>query len=237
LMNIPRGLVAPAAFNLHYAETLEMFVGMRLNSIAAGCVVHRRECLDKYGYWNEQLPACGDWEMWARIIEGGRCANFAYLPQPTCLHFRANWRTEATSGQPHLRVWKMLHELDGLLPAALKIHVSEDISEQEATWNAIASDPQGWPRRLRAAVSAALDARVAQGDRLLLTMLRAQEQAQEGPDEARQTARLIDPARQLQTLAQLTGELEYLHVSFAWKLVRRLRRLRETATRKLKRTP
>jgi len=40
---------------------------------------------------------------------------------------------------------------------------------------------------------------------------------------------LIDSTRQLNTLAHLTGELEYLQVSFARKMVRRLRRLQASA--------
>jgi len=223
---VPRGLVAPAAFNLNDPETLELFLRRARNSIASCCVVHRRECLVKYGYWDESLPIGGDWDMWVRIIAGGGGPhNFAYLPQPTSLHFRANWRTEATTGQSHLRVWKTLHEHDNYLPPALKIHVPENMTEQEATWNAILADPRGWTRNLRAAVVETLDTRVAQSDRLLLTMLRVQGQER---DDA-QAARLIDPARQLETLAHLTGELEYLRVSFAWKMVRRLRRLQTRA--------
>jgi glycosyltransferase involved in cell wall biosynthesis len=220
---VPRGLVAPAAFNLEHPETLELFLQKKGISIAASCFVYRRECLERYGYWDEQIPASGDWEMWVRFIERGGRRNFAYLPQPTCLHFRANWRTAANAGPPHLlRVWAALHEYDHYLPAALKIHVPENMSEQEATWNAMAADPLGWTRTLRAAVVEALDTRVAQSDQLLLTLLRAQEVNRQNGAPA---TNFIDSTRQLEILAHVAGELEYQQASLVWKIVRRLRRL------------
>jgi hypothetical protein len=220
---VPRGLLVPAAFNLEHAETLDLFLRKKAISIAASCFVYRRECLDKYGYWDEQIPASGDWEMWIRFIEGGGRRNLAYLPQPTCLHFRANWRTAANAGPPHLlRVWTALHEYDNYLPAALKIHVPENMTEQEATWNAIAADPRGWTRNLRAAVVEALDTRVAQSDQLLLTLLRAQEVKQHNGAPA---TNLIESTRQLEILAHVADELEYQQASLVWKIVRRLNRL------------
>ena len=96
------------------------------------------------------------------------------------------------------------------------------MTEQEATWNAMASDPRGWTRTLRAAIVEALDTRVAQSDRLLLTLLRAQETAQR--DEAAAT-KFIDSTRQLELLEHVLGELEYQQASLVWKMVRRLNRL------------
>lgn len=170
---IPRGLVAPLTFNLHQPETLERFVAREQNSIPAGSVVHRRECLDKYGYWNAELPRHGDLDTWARIVEWGGRKNFAYLPETTCLHFRANWRKENEVGQPQLEVWKALHSLDGLVPAELKVEVPPEKTEQEAFWLALEADPPGWTASLRTAIQRVLDRHTSLSDQLTLSLLRA----------------------------------------------------------------
>ena len=48
-------------------------------------VMHRRECLDKYGYLDESLPASADWELWTRIIKGGDSRiSLTSLSPPAC---------------------------------------------------------------------------------------------------------------------------------------------------------
>jgi glycosyltransferase involved in cell wall biosynthesis len=168
---IPRGLIAPTAFNLNYRPTLEGFLTKRhRHMIPAACVVHRRECLVKYGYWNESLREAGDWDLWIRIIEGGGRRNFVYLPTATNLHFRANWRTESTI-EPTLKVWKLLHEDVGVVPDALKFDVPQGMTEQEAAWRRLEDGAGTWTAELRRAVDAVLDARVAQSDALMLNLL------------------------------------------------------------------
>ena len=160
---IPPGLLAPGTFNLEYEPTLKEFLG-GLNRIPAACVVHRRKCFARDGYWNDSLSSCADWDMWARIIEGGGRQNFTYLPEPTCLHFRANWRTEETTGQPQLLVWKQLHQLADFMPSDLKIAIPEGLTEQEAVWKTMSNQPHDWVKRIRSAVQQVLDVRVSQGD-------------------------------------------------------------------------
>ena len=219
---IPNGLVSPSSFNLHDGETLLEFLSRRRNQIPAGCVVHRRECFDRYGYWNDQLPGSGDWDMWARIIEGGGRRNFSYLPEPTCLHFRANWRTEATTGVPQLRVWKLLHAVEGFMPDALKIAVAEGESEQEACWKLIARDPQAWTAELRLGVHRVLDRRLAQSDDLMLEIIK---QMDAGEAES---PRLIESFAQLEKLREIRTEIEHVRASFAWKVVHHLRALKRS---------
>ena len=167
---IPRGLIAPLVFNLHHPETLNFFLARERNGIPSVCVVHRRECFDKYGYWNADLPSCADWDMWARIIEGGGRKNFAYLAEPTCLHFRANWRNETNHGPPQLAVWQALHAIHDFTPSSLKLEVPPDITEQEACWLGI-EDSQSWPAELRAAVQTVLERRVSLSDDRILSLL------------------------------------------------------------------
>lgn len=207
----PDGTIMPGTFNLNHPETLGPFLARTSNRIPSGCVVHRRECFVKYGYWNEALPSCGDWDLWARIIDGGKQRNFAYLPVPTYLHFRASWRREADVWPPELTVWKALYARAGGMPSALRIRLEPGLTEQEATWRAMAPDAHRWARELRAAVDQILDCRVSQMDELMLKVLAGRPRADE------------DPTKLLETLVQLGAERES---SFGWKLVRRLRQVR-----------
>jgi uncharacterized coiled-coil protein SlyX len=158
----PDGLITPTAFNLHERAMRESFLARQENHIPAACVVHRRECLARYGYWDEALPGGGDWDMWARIIAGGGEHNVAYESAPTCLHFRAIWKTEATAGVPEIPIWDELRRR-GIVPATTPaVPVEPDRPEQATTWQALAADPPGWTRALRDAVYQALDCCVAQ---------------------------------------------------------------------------
>ena len=98
------GAIIPFATNLTIADELEYFLTVA-NTIPASCVVFRRACLDRYGYWPEQVPSAADWRHWIAIIEGGGRQNLAYLATPTCLHFSANWRQSRHSGMEDVRTW------------------------------------------------------------------------------------------------------------------------------------
>ena len=156
----------PGAFNLNDAETLEDFLARKRNGIPAGCVMHRRECFTRYGYWDDTLPACGDWDMWARIIEGGRRENFAYLGVPTQLHFLANWRRMEGGQSSEREVWKKLHAVGHLVSPALKVPVPAGLAEQEAIWRVMAANPRKWARDLRVAVQRVLDHRATELGRI-----------------------------------------------------------------------
>jgi glycosyltransferase involved in cell wall biosynthesis len=212
---IPRGLVAPLVFNLYNPETLSRFVAKTHNSIFAGCVVHRRECLDKYGYWNADLRGNGDLDMWTRIVEGGGRKNFAYVPEPTCLHFRANWRKEADVGQPALHIWKALHAVEGFMPPALKVDVPPSVTEQEAFRLAIEKNPRRWTADLRAAVQSVIEKRVALSDEMILRLM------EDGRPEQLCADKLFDGYAQLDRVTRLAEEL--VEGSIGWKLLRRTR--------------
>lgn len=213
----PDGTIAPSTYNLHRPETLEGFLARGGHSIPTGCVVHRRACFARCGYWDETLTCAGDQDMWARIIEAGGRRNFVYLPMPTCLHFRAIWKTEANAGPVELQVWKGLHALDGFMPAALRIAVPPGMTEQEAAWRAMAPDAAKWTRELRSAVWEALDRRLSQSDELVVQLLRRPAWTEASPRG------LIEDGREFVT------ELNQAQRSLAWKVVRRLRRLRSHA--------
>ncbi|HKO63166.1 MAG TPA: glycosyltransferase [Pyrinomonadaceae bacterium] len=206
---IPPGLLAPTTFNLEYEETLNSFLHGH-NSIPAACVVHRRQCFLNYGYWNESLPSCADWDMWARIIEGGGRKNFTYFPEPTSLHFRANWRTEASTGQPQLLVWKRLHALEEFMPAELKIHIPEGLSEQEAVWQHMSRNPGDWVKKTRSAVRQILDARISESDELLGSMLKVN------------PSLTLDAEDLGQLVTEMAPVLRFSRASMEWKFLRLL---------------
>lgn len=212
---VPKGMIVPISYNLCDPLTLKTFLA-RNNSIPAACVVHRRSCFERYGYWDETLPECGDWDMWARIIKGGNGRrNFNYCSEPTCLHFRANWRTE-DSTEPLLKVWKELHALPETIPLTLKIPIPPNLTEQEATWMTLKENPQEWTRQLRADIHQVLDRRVSQSDHLMLSLLQLQHRQGGGTGYA----------RIMQHPQELARELEDWLFSSSWKLVKRLRSLR-----------
>ena len=210
---IPRGLIAPLVFNLNHPEILNSFLARARNGIPSVCVIHRRECFDKYGYWNADLPSCADWDMWARIIEGGERKNFAYVPEPTTLHFRANWRNETNHGPPQLAVWKILHDLHDFMPATLKLELLSDITEQEACWLRIEDDSQSWSAELRAAVQTSLEQRVSLSDERILSLL-GNQGTQISPDKLLEnyafdyllSDKVMDQQQQIESLLALVAE-------------------------------
>lgn len=158
LWGTPDGTLVPSAFNLHIHDVMGEFVSMMRNEIPASCVVHRRSCFDRVGYWDADLAKGGDWDMWVRILNIGNRDNFAFHPQPTTIHFRANWRTAGPGfvkqGQERIRS----------APDGLSIDVA-GVTEQSAIWEAIDADGGGWPDRVRTAVVRELDSRVRDADR------------------------------------------------------------------------
>ena len=153
----PDGLITPTTVNFHDRATLDQFLRRQENHIPSSCFIHRGTCFADYGYWDETLPGSGDWDMWARIIAGGGGRNVAYEPTPTCLHFRASWRTEANAGPSELATWKALRAR-GLLPPTLPaVPIELGQPEQATTWRSLAAAPAAWTLALRMAVQLGLD--------------------------------------------------------------------------------
>ncbi len=139
----PGGAILPGDFDLTDPFKRDAFLLMQQNGIPASCVMHRRSCFGKYGFWDESLPRHGDWEMWARIVAGtGRAG---YLPSPTCLHFRANWRKDSNVVS-NLEAHPEIHA--GL--PALQLPTGE--TEQQSAWTGISADPAQWAKIARSSV-------------------------------------------------------------------------------------
>lgn len=160
----PDGRVLPVAFNLDDPEVLDDFLARRRNAIPAACMVFRRSCIERYGGWNEDLSARADWDLWARFIAGGQRGNFSVVPQPTCLHFRADWRTDANAGPPEL----LARAYAG---AACQVGVEGFSSEQAAFWERLAADGRGFAAKVRRGVWLVLDRAVSEQDARTLPVL------------------------------------------------------------------
>ncbi|MBK8505686.1 MAG: glycosyltransferase family 2 protein [Saprospiraceae bacterium] len=53
------GYIFGIEFNLLNQSTRIAFLQRRHNALPASCVVHRKSCFEKYGYWNADLPVVG----------------------------------------------------------------------------------------------------------------------------------------------------------------------------------
>lgn len=154
LLVSPDGIISARICNLNDANVLGDLLAMK-TGIGITCVVHRRDCLENYGYWDETMPSAGDTELWGRMMRGGQCRNFAYLPIPTALHFFANWRKPSWRAKAKWKIWQM----EGSLLPELCIPVPAGMPEQQAIWEEMRSDPVAWTDRLRRAVQLDLDRR------------------------------------------------------------------------------
>ena len=142
----PDGGLAPLDFDLNDPDARDTFLRMQRNVIPSNCVAHRRDCLDHHGYWNEDLPNCGDWDLWARIIRGGGRRNVGVVRVPTGLHFQAIWRTG--DAIPELRVWNAVHKVPWALPPTMRLPGPDGVSQQQAVWKRLVESPD-WIRNLR----------------------------------------------------------------------------------------
>lgn len=150
----PDGDMWPRAGNLNDPSFQHDFLSGKPVPIASCTVLHTRDCLEKYGGWDESLLHGGDRELWRRIVAGGDAANFVFVPQPTTLRFLANWRRgeggSARKGAGRPGAGRAVHTM---LPA-LRLQIPDGCTEQEAAWRRIEADPAGYPAALREAVIA-----------------------------------------------------------------------------------
>jgi glycosyltransferase involved in cell wall biosynthesis len=151
------GQVMPLPLDLHDPATRAAWRAQHIGRVSTTNVVHRRACLEAYGYWNERLSRGGDWELWMRILDGGQWASFAFHPAPTGMHFVADWRRGTTTWQR--KMWHRLRAWEGFSPPEFSLPVPPGMAEQDAAWRAISAAPEAWAAGLRRAVQADLDRR------------------------------------------------------------------------------
>ncbi len=160
-----QGHLWPTTCNLEGQRALEALTSDGL-AIGIGSVVHTRDCLERFGYWDETGRPGGDHRLWFSFIRGLGPNGFAFVPTPTSLHFVADWRKERQRWWLPTRasLFGRLGVYDDLLPPVLNVDVPPGVTEQQAVWTAMNVDPATWSAEMRRAVVAVLDGRLARMD-------------------------------------------------------------------------
>ena len=83
-------------------------------------------------------------------------ANLDYQPAPTCLHFRAIWKTGPEWGPAPLERWQRAAH-DGWWPESLRLGVPADTLPQAHVWEQLADGGPDWLEACRAGVISVID--------------------------------------------------------------------------------
>lgn len=149
----PQGDMMPLAFNLGDARTMKEF--MKVGSpIPSSNVAHRRSCFDEVGYLNDKLLNSADWDLWRRMVKRWP-DGWAFITDPTCLHFLAIWRKEMKNWL-HVMLKEAAIKND-FYPKELQQKVGKGQLEQEVFWQQIKKNPKGWSKMVRQASADLLD--------------------------------------------------------------------------------
>src|SRR5262245_733920 len=150
------GIIVPFATNLRLTDELHDFLTVG-NTIPASCVLYRRHCLERYGFWPENVPQAADWRHWIAIIEGGGRASIAYVKLPTCLHFSARWRQSRHASFNAVRTWLELADAAAWWPANLRYDITPGTPEQLTLASAMRAGGTRWIEELRGSIECVLD--------------------------------------------------------------------------------
>jgi hypothetical protein len=233
------GVMVPYAVDLRDPIQLGFFLDVA-NSIPASCVVYRRSCLDRYGYWPEDIPSAADWEHWKRMIRPCGGANIAYVPEATTLHFRANWRTRGRWGTEPLDRWLEVAADAGRWPRSLRAKLDPGEPPQASILRTIERDQFGWTASMREAIGTATDL-LAWTQAIELAAAEAQfgqarseadgwrHEAERWRHEAEASARRADLSARAAELAAIgaeaaRAETALLVSSTSWRVTKPLRR-------------
>lgn len=148
------GVVLPLCTNLTFEDERIAFLEAG-NTIPASCIVHRRDCLDRFGYWPEDIPKSADWYLWRKIVGGG--AKVAYVPVPTTLHFRAVWRTGRVTRLHVAQTLLTIADAAAWWPSSLKVDIPEGRSEQAVFFERMAGGGAIWCAAFRTDVGRTID--------------------------------------------------------------------------------
>lgn len=111
----PDGMVLPSTFSTNDPLLREEFITGH-NEIPAQNFLYRNQDLKKVGYWNAKLPEAADWDVCVRILQLDAKPNILFIPTPTALHFRANWRTEESAWDSQLQTMYSVLRAGGYKP-------------------------------------------------------------------------------------------------------------------------
>jgi GT2 family glycosyltransferase len=150
------GIAVPSGTNLTIPDELAHFLDVR-NTIPSNCVVHRRDCLERFGYWPESHAHVADWLLWRTMIRSVGVGRIAYVPTATSLHFSALWKDSRHGGVPEVATWLRLIEESGWWPSALQRPVTEPRHEQRIWFEALRDGGEEFVAELRAAIPLVMD--------------------------------------------------------------------------------
>jgi glycosyltransferase involved in cell wall biosynthesis len=153
----PEGVLLPSIFNTDNQSTKKTLLEYH-NEIPANCVIHRSDAMKKVGYWNSSLPQAADWDLWKRIIQTDKHQQIGFLPAPTALHFRAQWRTLENSMDEDLHALAAYILSNKDLSKTFTIEPSNTQPLQETLWKYIQNE--SWRKQLNQNITALFDLRL-----------------------------------------------------------------------------
>ncbi len=142
------GLIVPFYANLQHPGARDEFM-QRRNLLPATTIMHRRACFDTVGMWPEDETASGDWVLWKRMLAAFP-AGVAAVREPTCLHFRADWRDPARWAPAPFRFLQSLHERGGRwYPQSLDLQLAPGELPQAQVWRRMQAEGPAFVNRVR----------------------------------------------------------------------------------------
>ncbi len=150
------GILVPFGTNLMNPDELTEFLTV-YNTLSTHCVAHRRDCLERFGYWPEDIAEGADWYLWRNIVEGCGSKRIAYVPVPTALHFSADWKQSRHSRSNEVRTWLGVVEAANWWPRPLRHSIPGPRQEQRILFEAIEKGGDEFVAELRRAVDMVMD--------------------------------------------------------------------------------
>ncbi len=197
------GVVLPFGTNLLIDDERAYFRD-KGNTIPASCVLHRRACFERVGYWPEEVRGGGDWVLWNRIIAGE--ARIGYLPVPTVFHFTAGWRNGRISGARFEAGVLAIADEASWWPESMRVAIPEGATEQAVFFDRMTEGGASWCTRFRADVQQALD-RIA-WDNVRVSRPALEARARDLETRAKDIAGLHNKAGERETeIGRLAGKL------------------------------
>ncbi len=147
------GFIFPFAVDLTQTDQLDYFLHTG-NTIPSCCVAHRRDALERVGYWPEDVPRKADWHCWRQIILSSDSGRAAYCTVPTVLHFQAHWKTAETTEEVRFGA---IARTAAWWPEACRIPIVSGVAEQQTAFAALSPNPEAWVDPMRRGVAEILD--------------------------------------------------------------------------------
>jgi glycosyltransferase involved in cell wall biosynthesis len=150
------GILVPYGTNLMNPDELTEFL-TAYNTIPTNCIGHRRDCLERFGDWPEDIAEGADWYLWHKIIGGCGRERIAYVPVPTALHFSAIWKKSRHSSAREVHTWLGVVEAANWWPRPLRYSIPGPLQEQRILFEALQAGGDEFVADIRRAVGVVMD--------------------------------------------------------------------------------